>query len=190
MDSFFRETEDEAFSIRRVTKGALSQSRRKLAPEAFLKLNEIISRGAYTTRSLAGLIRDCGILLPAHLSLIDRAYLGIPLPAFRMYNQERYKFHDTTLSSTVDFAYHALAVDERRVFFQPTLWHLSKNTKGGTTQQLEQRWFAGVHCNIGGGYVDRGLSDLTLDWMIRRPVDADEHLFRQRCFDPPQGDLW
>jgi len=34
MDSFFRETEDEAFSIRRVTKGAFSQSRRKLAPEA------------------------------------------------------------------------------------------------------------------------------------------------------------
>jgi len=47
MDSFFRETEDEAFSIRRVTKGAFSQSRRKLAPEAFLKLNEIIWRDFY-----------------------------------------------------------------------------------------------------------------------------------------------
>lgn len=44
LDNFFRETEDEAFSIRRVTKGAFSQSRRKLAPEAFLKLNEIIWR--------------------------------------------------------------------------------------------------------------------------------------------------
>ena len=47
MDSFFRETEDETFSIRRVTKGAFSQSRRKLAPEAFLKLNEIIWRDFY-----------------------------------------------------------------------------------------------------------------------------------------------
>jgi len=47
MDSFFRETEDEAFSIRRVTKGAFSQSRRKLSPEAFLKLNEIIWRDFY-----------------------------------------------------------------------------------------------------------------------------------------------
>jgi hypothetical protein len=47
MDSFFRETEDEAFSIRRVTKGAFSQSRRKLDPEAFLKLNEIIWRDFY-----------------------------------------------------------------------------------------------------------------------------------------------
>jgi len=47
MDSFFRETENEAFSIRRVTKGAFSQSRRKLAPEAFLKLNDIIWRDFY-----------------------------------------------------------------------------------------------------------------------------------------------
>ncbi|HLZ87144.1 MAG TPA: transposase [Puia sp.] len=47
MDSFFRETEDDAFSIRRVTKGAFSQSRRKLAPDAFLKLNEIIWRDFY-----------------------------------------------------------------------------------------------------------------------------------------------
>jgi len=47
MDSFFRETEDEAFSIRRVTKGAFSQSRRKLSPKAFLKLNEIIWRDFY-----------------------------------------------------------------------------------------------------------------------------------------------
>lgn len=47
MDSFFRETEDEEFSIRRVTKGAFSQSRKNLSPEAFLKLNEIIWRDFY-----------------------------------------------------------------------------------------------------------------------------------------------
>jgi hypothetical protein len=47
MDSFFRETEDEMFSIRRVTKGAFSKSRRKLVPEAFLKLNEIVWRHFY-----------------------------------------------------------------------------------------------------------------------------------------------
>ena len=47
MDSFFRETEEEEFSIRKVTKGAFSQSRKNLAPEAFLKLNEIIWRDFY-----------------------------------------------------------------------------------------------------------------------------------------------
>jgi hypothetical protein len=47
MDSFFRETEEEEFNIRKVTKGAFSQSRKNLAPEAFLKLNEIIWRDFY-----------------------------------------------------------------------------------------------------------------------------------------------
>jgi hypothetical protein len=47
MDSFFRETENETFSIRKITKGGFSQSRKKLAPEAFLKLNEIIWRDFY-----------------------------------------------------------------------------------------------------------------------------------------------
>ena len=33
---------------------------------------------------------------------------------------------------------------------------------------VEQTWFAGVHCNIGGGYKDAGLSDQALIWMIAR----------------------
>jgi hypothetical protein len=47
MDSFFRETENEDFSIRRITKGGFSKSRRNLAPEAFLELNDIVWRGFY-----------------------------------------------------------------------------------------------------------------------------------------------
>jgi hypothetical protein len=47
LDSFFKETENEAFSIRKVTKGAFSQSRKKLLPEAFLELNDIIWRDFY-----------------------------------------------------------------------------------------------------------------------------------------------
>ena len=33
-------------------------------------------------------------------------------------------------------------------------------------QVLEQRWFVGVHSNVGGGYADTGLSDLVLGWLI------------------------
>jgi hypothetical protein len=33
---------------------------------------------------------------------------------------------------------------------------------------LEQRWFPGVHTNIGGGYPDQAIADLTLAWMIDR----------------------
>jgi hypothetical protein len=47
MDSFFRDTENEEFNIRRITKGGFSKSRRNLAPEAFLELNDIMWRGFY-----------------------------------------------------------------------------------------------------------------------------------------------
>src|SRR6266566_4677825 len=47
MDSFFRETENKAFNIRRITKGGFSKSRRNLAPEAFMELNDIVWRGFY-----------------------------------------------------------------------------------------------------------------------------------------------
>jgi len=47
MDSFFRETENKDFSIRRITKGGFSKSRRNLAPAAFLKLNDIIWKDFY-----------------------------------------------------------------------------------------------------------------------------------------------
>jgi uncharacterized protein (DUF2235 family) len=169
------------------------------------------SRGAYTARSLAGFIRNCGILKPEKIDLVDRAYnlyrnrndyttpdsdmmrsfrnkfcieditrikfigvwdtvgsLGIPVPWFNSYNLEEYKFHDITLSSTIDYAYQALAVDERRVNFEPSIWQLSENTTTGSATVLEQRWFSGVHCNVGGGYENRGLSNNTLQWMVEK----------------------
>jgi uncharacterized protein (DUF2235 family) len=172
------------------------------------------SRGAYTARSLAGFIRNCGILKPGYLHLLDKAYdlyrdrndyttpdsdlmvsfrrnycienitrikfigvwdtvgsLGIPIPWFNMYNLEKYKFHDITLSSTVDYAYQALAVDEHRVNFEPSIWQLSNNPNQ-TTTKLEQRWFAGVHCNVGGGYADRGLSNQPLQWIAKKATDT------------------
>ncbi len=33
-------------------------------------------------------------------------------------------------------------------------------------QNLKQVWFPGVHSNIGGGYDDAELSDITLAWMM------------------------
>jgi hypothetical protein len=47
MDSFFRETKNEEFNIRRITKGGFSKSRRNLAPEAFLELNDLVWRRFY-----------------------------------------------------------------------------------------------------------------------------------------------
>jgi hypothetical protein len=91
--------------------------------------------------------------------------LGVPVHAFRTWNRKRFQFHDVTLGSNVDFAFHALAIDEKRGPFQASLWQYP-NHKYFT--DVEQVWFPGVHANIGGGYRDRGLSDRTLHWMISR----------------------
>lgn len=107
--------------------------------------------------------------------------LGIPLSSFKMRNLNRYKFHDVTLSSTIDNAYHALAIDERRALFSPTLWEKSRTVKEDEShpQKMEQRWFAGCHSNIGGGYKDAALSNIALKWLI------DKAELSGLCFNEP-----
>ncbi len=71
-------------------------------------------------------------------------------------------FHDTKLSSIVMSAYHALAIDERRLPFLPAM--MEPNAKHGESN-FEQTSFPDVHSNAGVGYADTGLSDPALDWM-------------------------
>jgi uncharacterized protein (DUF2235 family) len=87
---------------------------------------------------------------------------GIPLRFFERWNR-RYQFHDVTLSSRVRNAFHALAIDEKRGPFRPAMWNA--DTPG---QRVEQVWFAGVHCNVGGGYPNAGLSNSAFHWMVDR----------------------
>jgi uncharacterized protein (DUF2235 family) len=75
-----------------------------------------------------------------------------------------YGFLDTNLHPDVLNAYQALSIDERRKEFPPTLWTPPAPPVYG--QILEQVWFAGVHCDVGGGYPETGLSDITLSWMM------------------------
>lgn len=174
------------------------------------------SRGAFTVRSLAGLVRKCGILRPEDRGSIEEAYdfyrkrgdefrptsapaiqfradhrsrettirclgvwdtvgsLGVPTSGpIGMFTRHRYGFHDVRLSSSVENAFHALAIDERRKPFAPTLWTVKESDTGRDVhQRIEQRWFAGVHSNVGGGYPDCGLSDLTLKWMLERAQEC------------------
>ena len=77
------------------------------------------------------------------------------------------RFHDHVLSSDIEHACHAVAIDECRRLFQPTLFRQSESgAKRGHV--LEQSWFAGVHSNVGGGYEHTGLSDIALHWMAAR----------------------
>jgi uncharacterized protein (DUF2235 family) len=94
--------------------------------------------------------------------------LGIPFetPLISKFN-ENWRFHDTELSSWVDHAYHALAIDERRKPFRPAVWKQDPENKM-KGQVCEQVWFAGVHSSVGGGYADASLSDIALLWMIKK----------------------
>jgi len=92
--------------------------------------------------------------------------LGIPA-IFGGVSPLVYGFLDTSLHPDVLHAYHALAIDERRAEFPATLW-----TTCAPGQTLEQVWFCGVHCDVGGSYPDdpdgTALSDLTLAWMMSK----------------------
>ena len=176
------------------------------------------SRGAYTVRSLAGLISRCGLLNTVGLKeaeawqRIERVFqlgyrrktedrsvwakesllfhnapdqqvpirfigvwdtvgaLGIPddLAFLNLIdNVHDYTFHDTTLGGAVMTARHAVALDEMRATFQPTLW----TETGG--RDVKQIWFPGVHCDVGGGYREAGLPDAALKWMIDEAAACD-----------------
>jgi hypothetical protein len=91
--------------------------------------------------------------------------LGVPLEWFGNWNRKRFEFHNVTLGTNVDYALHALAIDERRGPFQASLWQYPNHKN---FEDVEQVWFSGVHSNIGGGYETTGLSDMALQWMLSR----------------------
>ncbi|MEM7490964.1 MAG: DUF2235 domain-containing protein [Pseudomonadota bacterium] len=197
------------------------------------------SRGAYTARSLVGLIRSSGLLGRADLSrlgevvaryragrpdthprtaesrefrlsvsphvmtseadrpayeanaeakglappvLLRLAYIGIwdtvgalGIPdrfgIAKLWNG-RHAFHDTDLSSLVGAARHAVALDERRRDFEPTLWsNLDVLNAGQDPDAIPYReaHFAGDHGSVGGGGEIVDLSSIALSWAWTGP---------------------
>ena len=94
--------------------------------------------------------------------------LGIPVGVLGEITGAIHGFHDTTPSRIVRHGAQALAIDEQRDEFVPTLW--TGDVPAGST--IEQVWFAGSHSDVGGGYADRGLADIPLLWMIDRAKSA------------------
>ncbi|EON65065.1 hypothetical protein W97_04300 [Coniosporium apollinis CBS 100218] len=80
------------------------------------------------------------------------------------YDVEDFEFENLELSPKIQYGFHALALDERRTVFSPTLWGLSP--QDSRTDRMKQVWFSGRHSDIGGGGSDPRLSDITLAWMI------------------------
>lgn len=189
------------------------------------------SRGGFTARSVAGMVRKCGIVRDTspeginsafklyrkrgarnapdkkHIlkerralspdfatsqadadwrgdgsKIVNIAYIGVwdtvgargvPVallgPVAALWNSQ-YKFHDMVLSSLVRSARHALAVDERRLFYVPAKWDNVARLNGGDTGPLrpyQQMWFVGNHGVVGGSAEAQGLSAIALDWVFR-----------------------
>lgn len=182
------------------------------------------SRGAFTARSLAGFISECGLLKPGSPVSIKQLYaryrkgtaksvralgkvaesklptedkwikeysraipiwfqgvwdtvgaLGVPLPCVPKVSRADFAFLETDLRINDTHAYQALAIDEHREAFAPTLWKKSTPKNGETfpardLAYVEQRWFAGAHANVGGGYEDDLLAQIPLEWMMNKAI--------------------
>ncbi|WP_424928422.1 DUF2235 domain-containing protein [Amaricoccus tamworthensis] len=83
-------------------------------------------------------------------------------------NPAWHAFHDTELSNVVAHARHALAMDEQRQSFTPTFW-----TGLEEHRDVKQIWFPGVHGDVGGGYPEPELSNISLRWMMREAADQE-----------------
>jgi uncharacterized protein (DUF2235 family) len=85
--------------------------------------------------------------------------LGIPVHDLRDAGRiDIFQFADCALSSQVAAGFHAVALDEERTDFMPTLW----DARDGVVQ----RWFCGAHSDVGGGGEPAAVySSISLQWM-------------------------
>jgi uncharacterized protein (DUF2235 family) len=88
--------------------------------------------------------------------------LGIPRYTLDATRIDAFRFSDTKLSGIVRRGIHAVALDEQRADFTPTLWK--------DDPRVIQMLFPGAHSDVGGGYPAKdnqsGLADGALRWMM------------------------
>ncbi len=96
--------------------------------------------------------------------------LGVPFPWFHRLFGSAYQFLNTGLRQTNEYAFHALAIDEHRKAFMPTLWSNQGATsaKPRPIERTEQRWFIGAHANVGGGCFSDPLAQLPFNWLAHK----------------------
>ncbi|WP_369597074.1 DUF2235 domain-containing protein [Oceanicola sp. 22II-s10i] len=92
--------------------------------------------------------------------------LGVRLPLVWMLTEKAHEFHNLHLSHCVRAGFHALALEETRDAYAPIKWTSDPEWSG----RLEQVWFPGSHGDVGGQlggeHGSRGLSNISLVWML------------------------
>ena len=153
------------------------------------------SRGAHTVRVLAGMLHKCGLLTKGSDNLIPSMvdiyrkrgndeiarefkasfsrvckphFIGVWDTVASVGLLSRRQFSNETLNPDVANGYQALAIDERRHHFRVSRWDEGQIPEG---QTIEQVWFPGSHGDVGGQDANRGISDITLKWMLGHARD-------------------
>jgi uncharacterized protein (DUF2235 family) len=100
-------------------------------------------------------------------------------------NPLRMRFLDNILGPSIQYARHAISIDEHRASFDRVSWGNKKDEwparpKGAIW--FKQFWFAGNHSDIGGSYAENEsrLSDVALGWMIEELGELPEKLILDR----------
>lgn len=115
---------------------------------------------------------------------------GIPVRGLRQFSILWNEFLSENVSSAVQSAYQALALDETNTAFKPHVWI---GVKSKQLRRLEQVWFAGKHENITGGQRDSRLSDIAFRWLLNKATDEGLSFDAQKADDlstpDPMGQL-
>lgn len=135
------------------------------------------SRGAAIARWLAQHINDNGIVKNGETveDVLAIEFLGVwdTVAAFKAnVNLDRnvqpsaveVNEKDGRIASNVRTAYHLVSIDDPRLAFRPVLM--------GSEDRVHEIWFPGVHSDVGGGYHEDGLSDITLEFMMEKAGTA------------------
>lgn len=107
---------------------------------------------------------------------------GRRLPSFHI-AQWSGKYFDRLLGQAVNYARHAISIDENRADFPRLPWGPGKGVEtkpelDGAAKPFVQLWFAGNHSDIGGSYPESEsrLSDVALQWMIEEARSVPDPL--------------
>ena len=162
------------------------------------------SRGAFTVRSLAGMLHHCGLLHSTAINLVEYAS--------KHYHRKDADGDDSTVDAGFRETFgrpcpvHFIGVwdtVESLILNAGRRWHDARLTpetefachalaiderrrdfppclwdesSRSGNQVLEQVWFPGVHSDVGGWYDERGLSNIALQWMMGRARACGLHV--------------